>query len=352
MSARAAGGNAVRLDSLTGLRFAAALAVFAHHITVLLPDTGFRHIESNLRVGPTGVSFFFVLSGFVLLWSRRTGDTSGAFLQRRFARIWPAHAVTWMFGLVLVYATERAFFAKSSVLNLAMLQVWVPRQTWYYSVNVVSWSLAIEWFFYLMFAFLVVPITRLGAGGAARAAAGLAVGFMVLEIALHVALRDHTDLQQYFVYIFPPTRLVEFALGMCLARALPALRPVPLRGALVFAALALLVAATVPEPLRWTAVTIVPFALVIVAAAQADVRRVRSFWATPTMVRLGTWSFAFYLVHQLVIRSFDEIFPRPDNVVTGTVVIVATIAISLALAALLHRLVEVPAERALRKIKI
>ena len=77
--------NVARLDSLTGLRFAAALAVFAHHITMLLPETGFRHIESTLRVGPTGVSFFFVLSGFVLLWSRRDGDTSGAFLQRRIA---------------------------------------------------------------------------------------------------------------------------------------------------------------------------------------------------------------------------------------------------------------------------
>lgn len=341
---------AARLDSLTGLRFAAALAVFAHHITVLLADTGFRHIESTMRVGPTGVSFFFVLSGFVLLWSRRTGDSSGAFLQRRIARIWPAHAVTWIAGLALVYATERSFFLKSSALNLVLLQVWVPRQTWYFSVNVVSWSLAIEWFFYLMFAFLVVPIMRLEPRDAARAAGALALGFVVLEIVLHVVLRGHADLQQYFVYIFPPTRLVEFALGMCLARALPALPRLPLGGALALAGIAMLLAAMVPEPLRWTAVTIVPFALVIVAAAQADVRGERTFWATPTMVRLGTWSFAFYLVHQLVIRTFDELFPLAGNLATGLLVIGSTVAISLALAAVLHHLVEVPAERVLRRV--
>ena len=199
-----------RLDSLTGLRFAAALAVFAHHITVLLPQTRFRHIESTLRVGPTGVSFFFVLSGFVLLWSRRPDDSSGAFLQRRIARIWPAHAATWIAGMVLVYATQQSLFAKSSVLNLLLLQAWVPQQTWYFSVNVVSWSLAIEWFFYLMFAFLLVPIARLTARAAARASVALALLFIVLEVALHTGLHAHPDLREYFVYIFPPTRLVEF----------------------------------------------------------------------------------------------------------------------------------------------
>jgi peptidoglycan/LPS O-acetylase OafA/YrhL len=346
------GRSTVRLDSLTGLRFAAALAVFAHHITTLLPQTGFRHIERTMRVGPTGVSFFFVLSGFVLLWSRRETDAPAAFLQRRIARIWPSHAVTWVAGLVLVYATEKSFFVKSSALNLVLLQVWVPRQTWYFSVNVVSWSLAIEWFFYLMFAFLVRPIMRMSPAAAARAAAALAVGFTVLEIALHVALRGHADLQQYFVYIFPPTRLVEFALGMCLARALPALPRVHLPGAVALTGVVMLLAALVPEPLRWTAITIVPFAIVIVAAAQTDLRGERTFWATPTMVRLGTWSFAFYLVHQLVIRTFDELFPLADSTIAGVGVLLAVLAISLALAVLLHHVVEAPAERVLRKVNL
>jgi peptidoglycan/LPS O-acetylase OafA/YrhL len=255
-------------------------------------------------------------------------------------------------GLALVYATERSFFAKSSVLNLAMLQVWVPRQTWYFSVNVPSWSLAIEWFFYLMFAFLVLPIMRLQPRGAARAAAALAVGFAVLEIALHVALRDNADMQQYFVYIFPPTRLFEFALGMCLARAFPALPRIPLRGALALTGVVMLLDAMVPEPLRWTAATIVPFALVIVAAAQADVRGERTFWATPTMIRLGSWSFAFYLVHDLVIEGCKAAFPYPNDTAIGVAVVVVILAISLALAALLHRLVEVPAERALRRVNV
>lgn len=338
-----------RLDSLTGLRFAAALAVFCHHITVFLGETWFRHLESTLRVGPAGVSFFFVLSGFVLMWSRRPDDRPAAFLQRRFARIWPAHAVAWVAGVVVVLWTEDAFFAKSSVLNLALLQVWVPQRTWYFSVNVVSWSLAVEWFFYLVFGLLLVPVLRLGPRAAARALGVLIVAFTALEIALQVGLRDHEVLQEYFVYIFPPTRLLEFAMGMCLAVALPALPDLPLGPVLAATAAVMLAAATVPEPLRWTGVTILPFVAVIAAAAQADLRGARTVWSSPTLVRLGTWSFAFYLVHQLVVRVVDEVLPWTDHTVVGALLVLAVLVVSLAAAALLHTLVEAPAERWLRR---
>ena len=95
-----------------------------------------------------------------------------------------------------------------------------------------------------------------------------------------------------------------------------------------------------------------PFALVIAAAAQTDVRGESTVWASPAMVRLGTWSFALYLVHQLVIRAYEELFALPDHTLTGAGVLVAVLATSMALAALLHRLVEVPAERVLRGVRL
>lgn len=347
MTATAPPARRTRLDSLTGLRFAAALAVFGHHITLLLGQTWFRHVDDLLRVGPTGVSFFFVLSGFVLLWSRRADDRPAAFLRRRWARIWPAHAATWIAGMALVWWTEHAIFAKSSALNLVLLQVWVPRRTWYFSVNVVSWSLAIEWFFYVLFGALLVPVLRLGAVQARRAVVALAVAFTVLEIVLQVAIDDEVR-REYFVYIFPPTRLFEFAIGMCLAIALPAIPRIPLRAALAVAAAAMVAASFVPEPLRWTGITLVPFVAVIAAAAQADVRGEPTFWSRPRLVQLGTWSFAFYLVHQLVVRVADELLPWPNSTAVGVLLVASILAISLALAAALHHLVEAPAERLLR----
>ncbi|MCG8970427.1 acyltransferase family protein [Streptomyces sp. CL12-4] len=76
-----------RLPSLTGLRFLAALAVFAHHAFLPIPPlrlladdaTEFRLYRWFNQAGGLGVSFFFVLSGFVLTWSARHDDTTTSF---------------------------------------------------------------------------------------------------------------------------------------------------------------------------------------------------------------------------------------------------------------------------------
>ena len=85
-------GQKGRLDALTSLRWFAAFAVLLRHVgqTNAFPAFVTRH---GLNQGVIGVSFFFVLSGFVLTWSRSDNDTSAAFYQRRFARLYPAYAV-------------------------------------------------------------------------------------------------------------------------------------------------------------------------------------------------------------------------------------------------------------------
>src|SRR5689334_18623603 len=92
--------DAPRIDSLTGLRFLAAGAVLLHHTfapTILNPGVvrlpGTRHLAV---VGYVGVTAFFVLSGFVLAWSWDDRRTKAGFYGRRFARVWPLHALTFM----------------------------------------------------------------------------------------------------------------------------------------------------------------------------------------------------------------------------------------------------------------
>lgn len=78
-----------KLDALTGLRALAALAVFVQHFV--------RVMDIKVNVGPMGgmaVSFFFVLSGFILVYvykDKLTRSTTPKFYFTRFARIWPLH---------------------------------------------------------------------------------------------------------------------------------------------------------------------------------------------------------------------------------------------------------------------
>ncbi len=81
-----------RLDSLTSLRFPAALFVFGFHTYGIWTGVWEEVGEVFFRAGRSGVAFFFVLSGVVLAWSWRAADTPVAFYRRR----WPGSSLpTW-----------------------------------------------------------------------------------------------------------------------------------------------------------------------------------------------------------------------------------------------------------------
>lgn len=82
-----------RLPSLTGMRFIAAFAVVISHLSGQIVGTanpGLLDLITTL--GPVGVAFFFVLSGFILTWVADPDDTarlSGAAVwQRSIRTIW------------------------------------------------------------------------------------------------------------------------------------------------------------------------------------------------------------------------------------------------------------------------
>ena len=80
-------------NSLTSLRFVAALLVFANHIGDAYAREG-SALWQVLESGFVGVTFFFVLSGFVLTWTHSPADRPGQFFRRRIARIVPNYFVT------------------------------------------------------------------------------------------------------------------------------------------------------------------------------------------------------------------------------------------------------------------
>src|SRR5258708_12904003 len=85
-----------RLHALTTLRFFAALHVVLFHMRVvgILP-VGPWWYQNFASIGYIGVNFFFVLSGFILVYTY-AGSTLSVwqFWQTRFARIYPAYVLS------------------------------------------------------------------------------------------------------------------------------------------------------------------------------------------------------------------------------------------------------------------
>ncbi|RAM35807.1 acyltransferase [Arthrobacter globiformis] len=325
------------------------LVVSYHAAVTLVPE-----MYPLVSMGQTGVTFFFMLSGFVLAWSMNPRTTKREFYWRRFARIWPLHALTALAAVVLVFATQGDQSAPQLLASLLLIQGWLGDQHWVYAYNGVSWSLSCEAFFYAVFPFLAVRLSRLEPGKLFRLGATVFVA-AVSFLAVLLALVPGFDWGALF-YTFPAFRIAEFLVGVCLAIAMRKGWK-PRFGIGVGAAAAIgsfLILEIVDGIAPWHtagplagALCIPGFALLIAAHADRDRCGGRpTFAMSPAVVKLGEWSFALYLIHELVLRTALEL--GPESLAERVVFAVVGVAVSIPLAGAAYAFFERPVEARLR----
>ncbi|RIJ46517.1 acyltransferase [Clavibacter lycopersici] len=336
------------LPSLTGLRWVAAFVVFAYHVR----NTGYfsGHAQDAMSAvfgaGATGVSLFFLLSGFVLAWSDRPGRGIVSFWRHRLARIYPVHLVTLVAALLLAAGTLPAIRTgdpHAVVADALLVSSW--KADWWQAGNPVSWSLTCEAFFYLVFP-LVIPLLR-----RARADLLIAAAVLLATVVVVGPVISAAEGLPVFWYAFPLTRLPEFLLGVVLALLLRsgAWRGARLVPAIVLALVGYAAAAAWPgSPFGTAGFTIVGFALLVTALARADVAGRRTVLATRPLVALGVLSFPFYMAHLLVVQTIAAGFGGsmpPLPAWQAAILTACALVLALFAALVLHHAVEVPGRR-------
>ncbi|MGI5479955.1 acyltransferase family protein [Streptomyces lavendofoliae] len=348
-----------RLPSLTGLRFWAALVVVLYHLSRQVgPLPG---LSDMVWYGRSGVTFFFVLSGFVLAWTYDGARVpSTVFLWRRFARIWPLLAATTVFSVGVWLALGKAVSAKAVVASLLLVHAWIPEAVILQGGNPAAWSLSDEAWFYLIFPLLMaLPAVRSTRGR--RWIATLVCGGAVLAW-LCGSLFTEASVRVWALDYLPLTRTLQFLLGVVAGLAVKqGWRP---RVGL-WPAVALVVgwhvvlipwSKAVPDSLWYSPYSASQmlaaplFALLVSAAAVADVEGRRTGLGGPWAVRLGHWSFAWYLIHEIVIRICLARYGRTESVTWTALVWLLVLGVSLVLSACAYRWVEHPLERLLRSV--
>jgi peptidoglycan/LPS O-acetylase OafA/YrhL len=333
-----------RLDSLTGLRFIAAALVVVIHASYLLEHDA---IAEAMQRGGVGVGFFFILSGFVLTWTARPSDRLRSFYRRRFARVYPSHLLTWAIMLLLLpFVFDRTQSMFATLATLLLVQAWVPDDAVYFGSNGVAWSLSCEAFFYAVFPFMLPRLRPLRR----RALLVCGIGCVGLVTLLTSFADLDSERWRWALFVFPPTRCLEFVMGVVLALAMRSgWRPtIGLRSGLAIAVGAF--AVSIAAPARWIVpVMVVPLALLIATAASSDIEGRPSLFARPWFVKLGEWSFALYLVHTFGYQAAEHALgERRLGLLEGGALGVGLAIAALVAAALLHELWEKPWERRLR----
>nr|NLI50950.1 acyltransferase [Propionibacterium sp.] len=178
-----------RNASLDGLRGVAALAVLWSHLVVHL---GLMPIPP---LGGMGVLVFFVLSGYLIarIVAKRAAEPGAyrAFLRRRFVRLAPAITVLSVAGaliLILTHAAEPRWAAQQGLLALTQTTAFASGAgVAVHPVLAPTWSLTVEWVFYLLFPAVLLALVRRGrrlltvARDSALVAAGLYASGLLLD---------------------------------------------------------------------------------------------------------------------------------------------------------------------------
>jgi peptidoglycan/LPS O-acetylase OafA/YrhL len=148
-----------QLKALTSVRFLAALYVALFHTNVIAYCGNSPVLAHFIHSGYTGVTFFFVLSGFILAYNYPTIPDVKKFWIARFARVYPVYflSILLAIGMHGMRGVQHPVLAIAMVFSL--LQAFYPPV--FQAINPVAWTLSVEAFFYLTMPFLLPFMRRL-----------------------------------------------------------------------------------------------------------------------------------------------------------------------------------------------
>ncbi len=277
-----------QLYALTATRGIAAIWVVLFHTSFYLFP--FNHLPF-LRSGKMAVSYFFVLSGYVLCQRYQHQLISySAFAKKRFARIYPLYFLTLLFSIVAGNAITETAFIQKTMVSAALIQAWFPDYA--VSVNAPAWSLCAEMLFYALFPLLLLLHNR----NQAYFAGAAIFFFIVAQIPYFVLVGRYAQAGlSKTIFLNPLLHLSEFLIGMAgvyIGQQLTKWRRPPNVSVIFFITLTGLYI-TKSQATYNTSLLAPAFMLLIVAIA---LHPPRLLTAAP-LLYLGEISYSIYLLH-------------------------------------------------------
>lgn len=201
-----------RNNALQGLRAIAFLAIFISHCGI-----------GNLGcLGAWGVSVFFVMSGFLMIYNYLPRETisknSFLFACSKVKKLYPLHIIIML--LAAIFDILRGNTLNSVLVNVLihslLLQMWIPNEKYYATLNGPSWFLCTIFFSYFCFPYILRTFKK--NLSKVKAIIYIFLLFIVEVIITFIAI--WVDFQnniwfdtKWIAYYSPITRLIDFLTG-------------------------------------------------------------------------------------------------------------------------------------------
>lgn len=344
-----------RLDYLESLRGLAALMVVLHHHYMTAPFLQEAVRFSPLRFlvnGRSSVIFFFVLSGFVIVYGILNGSRTFSypnFVLRRIIRIYLPYVASGLIAIACYLVLQPKVLPDTAItfnemwseplragtLARFFLLAGTPDAN---TINTVAWSLVYELRISLLLPFLYLLAVRFPWSLWA---------FVVVEVITNRFRHDQvpfhaTDVFSSLdvtVHFVMPFVLGIFLAVWCSRAAIPDLDRTPARTWLLLGVALVLMMIFRDEPASLGAAI-----LMFVAIGS---KRFQDILRWPVLISLGTISYSLYLTHaivlQVTVRAFHGVMPLWGS-------LAVSLAASLVVANLFYRFVERPTHRLSQRV--
>ena len=347
------------LDTLTSFRFFAAVLVFIFHVGIL----------TKYQTGYLGVSFFFILSGFILAYSYSHKITSLSHLElkkfyiARLAKIYPIHILTFLLAIPYYFLIplkhDPILYVFQAFTNILLVQSFIPFGN--ISFNGVSWSLSDELFFYALFPFFTVISIKCLKSIKWKLIFSFSLWLAIVVLISNVFF-ENNDFNTWFTYYFPVIRIGEFIVGLMSGLVFLEIKNNFSKFSSTFysfveiIAIILLLIIVIISPnfiqnLRYGLIY-TPFLAFLIFVFSFQKGFISKLISRRIFIYLGEISFSFYMIHNLVL-SYIYFLWKPN--IEAHLLITGCFIITLILSSILYHFFEEPmrykVKNSLSKIK-
>jgi peptidoglycan/LPS O-acetylase OafA/YrhL len=210
----------MQIPQLTFTRFIASISIVILHFGLFswpINSHWFAPFQMELV---SAMSYFFVLSGFILVISSARNNTlandinTKIFWKRRAARILPIYLLALFVFFCINFSYDPNIPLKWQIQSyyhsIFLLQSWKYKMA--LDVNYPAWSLSVEAFFYFIFPWLYGNVNKL----TTKKLVWVSVLAWVLNLYVFISLKAE-NVPENFVKFFPLLHVATFLIGVCAA---------------------------------------------------------------------------------------------------------------------------------------